>query len=347
MTPIQLDFNKEQYKVDVIPSKIVEMIAVIHILANRSKNEFDDEFIDSLYSRLTNKSKSFLKLISGLNFPGAEFIGFFIHEGIYNDFELFIERISQYSGTDFIYLALDRDISKERIESIKDKEEGFQDFRAELCCNLWKGMDDSVKALIYDTDNYKDSLLHLAKEIYKDDEFNRTIDSFANLYNRSAEDIRQKLLKTTPIDLAREIKGKNVANNRSFSHYYFLPSYFLHEFNITAWNDENETFMLFYSVKTGEKVDHEEIDRVLSIFKSLSDGTRLQILQHLRSEPSYGKKLAEVLKLSTATISRQLEQLRSMNLITEEKSDNFKYFRLNNNEIDKLIKSIQEFFSAK
>jgi DNA-binding transcriptional ArsR family regulator len=208
-----------------------------------------------------------------------------------------------------------------------------------------RGGEAPIRALVYDTKRYRDGLLSLAREVYIDAEFNRIIESLTPFYKKSAEDIRQKLVKTPPLELASEIKGKNVANNQSFKQYYFIPSYFLHDFNISGWEAETSIFMLFYSVNTSERIDHEEIDRFLSLLKSLSDRTRLQILQKLRTAPSYGKKLAEELNLSTASISRQLDQLRTMKLITEEKSDNFKYFRINRNEIDQLIKSIQEFFS--
>lgn len=347
MAPMEMDLNSERYSVEVKPSKIVEMIAAVQVLANRKQIGFASEFTGSLYNRLTTESREFVDFLSGLRFPGVEFFGFLLHEGIYNDFDRFIKKVASYSGTDFIYLAFDRDISRERIERVKNKIEELPEFIAELCCHLWKGNIEPVKALIYDTENHKAKLLKLAKEIYHDNEFVRITDSLSNAYNKSAEDIRQRLLKISPLELANEIKGKNVAMNNTFNQYLFLPSYFMNEFNITAWDHEIGVFMLFYNIGTGEKVDAEEINGLLFNLKSLSDRTRLQILQSLRNKPSYGKKLAEELKLSTASISRQLDQLRSMNLITEEKSDGFKYFKLNSKEIDKLIKSIQEFFSDK
>jgi DNA-binding transcriptional ArsR family regulator len=347
MAPMELDLNSGRYKVDIIPSKTVEMIAAVQILANRNQYEFANDFTASLYNRLTPESRDFIDLLSGLRFPGAEFFGFFQYEGIYNDFDRFIEKISSHSGMDFIYLAFDRDIPRDRIERVKNGEEGLSEFISELCCHLWKGNKEIVKALIFDTENYKVKLLNLAKEIYYDKEFGRITDGLSNAYRQSAEDINQRLMKISPLELAREIKGKKVSAEQSFNRYIFFPSYFMNEFNITAWDCEKGVFMLFYNIKTSDKVDVEEIDRLLSILKSLSDRTRLQILQSLKNTPSYGKKLAEELKLSTASISRQLEQLRSMNLITEERSDGFKYFKLNSKEIDKLIKLVQEFFSTK
>ncbi len=347
MAPMQLDMNRESYMVDIIPSKIVEMIAVIHILANRSRYEFSKKFTDSLYSRLSEKSRSFLELISGINFPGVEFMGFFIYEGIYNDFNLFLEKVSGYEAVDFIYLALDKCTARENIESVMHNRKEYADFRSGLCSDLWKGKDEAVEALLYDTENYKRSLLELAREICSDDEFVKTVEGLEGVYKQSEDELRHKLLGKTPLEFVAEIKGKSFSTLGPFQRYLFFPSYFMREVNIAAWDEDNGNFMLFYNVKIQEKPKDEEIDRFLSVMKSLSDRTRLQILQRLRNEPAYGKLLAEELKLSTATISRQLEQLRSMNLILEEKTDNFKYFKLNWKEIDRLIQSIKEFFSEK
>lgn len=323
------------------------MIAAINILANRRNGAFANELMGHLYGQLSGKNKAFLELISGLAFPGSDFFGFFQHEKIYHDFDLFIEKVSGYHGVDFIYLAVDKEVSKERIEEVRNNKKEFDNFFEELSlqCHLWKGKKEAVDALVYDTADYKEGLIGLAKEIYYNDEFGRVVDSLANTYKQSSEDIQRRLLEKSPLDLAFEIKGKVFSCRQSFARYCFIPSFFLRDGNIASWDET--TFIFFYGVKAGRIVDHEETEKVLSIFKSLSDKTRLQILQYLKDKPAYGKQLAEELKLSTATISRHLDQLRSMNLIIEEKSNNFKYFRLNPQEIDRLLEVIEKFLSAK
>lgn len=345
MAPFQIDLNEEQYKVEIFPSKIAEMIAVMRILVDSRRYESEREFIDRLHKKLTVESINFLNLISGIKFPGADFFGFFLNEGIYHDFDLFIEKISGYHDVDFIYLAFDREISREKIEAARNDRGRFQSLVKELTSSLWQGGTEPIQALVYNTANYKNGLINLAREIYNDEEFSIKVDGLSGVYKQSVEDIRRRLLNKSPLDLAMEIKNKNFTCKSSYARYYFLPTFFLHDLNIAGWNED--IFMLFYNVKDEERVDNEEIDKVLATFKSLSDRTRLQILQHLRSKPSYGKLLAERLKLSTATISRHLEQLRAMDLIVEEKTDNYKYFKLNKREIDGLLKNIQEFLSEK
>jgi DNA-binding transcriptional ArsR family regulator len=347
MAPIELDLNSEQSMVDVIPSKLAEMMAVIQLLANRKQYAFENEFAEALYGRLTDGSKAFVDSLEGLRFPGVEFFGFFMQERNFHDFDRFIKSIEAYSLSDFLYYAFDRDASREQVEAVLHGKMELSDFISAFCCHLWKGNEGPLKALLFDTENYRGKLLKLAGEIYRDAGFEKATENLAYAYRQATEDIRRRLQKLPPMELAMEIKGKSRAPDRFYRQYYFIPSYFMNEFNVTAWDEDKGIFILFYNIKTSEKVDMEEIDGILSILKSLSDRTRLQILQSLRKKPSYGKKLAEELKLSTASISRQLDQLRSMNLITEEKSDGFKYFRLNSREIDKLVHSVQEFFSTK
>lgn len=345
MPILQIDISEEQPKIEVMPSVIIEVASFVHLLANREKYDFERDFANRIYGKLSGGSQRFLEIVAGMKFSGCDLLGFFMSEGVYADFDLFAERVSGYSGVEFIYRALDREIPVKRLEEVVSDRSGFEAFLGEIEHQMWVSNTKQIEALIYDTETYKKGLVGLIREIYADEEFRSKVSSLSEVYRQSIEDIRKRLLNKNPYELVNEIKGWNKSIGSQFREYYFFPSYFLYNHNIVSWY--GKTFTLFYSAKFVEKVNNMEVDAVLSIFKSLSDKTRLQILQLLRIEPLYGKLLAEKLDLSGATISRHLDQLKSLNLVIEEKSDNYKYFKLNQEEIENVLGRIQTFLSSK
>lgn len=79
--------------------------------------------------------------------------------------------------------------------------------------------------------------------------------------------------------------------------------------------------------------------------KVLGDRTRLDILRLLSDGPSYGKAIAERLELTTATVSRQLDQLKEAGLVVEEKADasNVKLVHLRKEAVTELFGTFQGF----
>lgn len=344
MSILQIDISEEQPKIEVKPSIIIEVVSFVNLLANREKYDFEKELVNRVYEKLSSRSRRFVELVKGMSFSGCDLIGFFMSEEIYFDFDLFMEKVLDYSGTEFIYRAFDREFTVERLEEVKGDRNRFQDFLDSVASLMWKTNARQIEALLYDTEKYKEGLVGLVREIYGNEDFRNKVSGLTEVYRQSIEDVRQRLLIKSPIELVKEIKGWSKSIDSKFEQYYFFPTYFIYNHNIISWYDK--TFTLFYNAKFVEKVNSKEVDTVLSIFKSLSDKTRLQILQLLRIEPLYGKQLAERLNLSGATISRHLDQLKSLNLVAEEKSDNYKYFRLNKEEIGNIVDRIQTFLSS-
>ncbi len=65
-----------------------------------------------------------------------------------------------------------------------------------------------------------------------------------------------------------------------------------------------------------------EVGNELAEFlKVLGDKTRMDILRLLCCGPSYGKEIAASLHLTTATVSRHLDQLKAAGVVREDRAD--------------------------
>ena len=87
-----------------------------------------------------------------------------------------------------------------------------------------------------------------------------------------------------------------------------------------------------------------ETRRILIEFlKVLADQTRLDILQMLQNKRRSSSEIQNALDKSQSTISQHLKSLNGLNLITYDRINNIKYYRISNDEIFKLLIEIKSF----
>lgn len=72
-------------------------------------------------------------------------------------------------------------------------------------------------------------------------------------------------------------------------------------------------------------------------FKALSDPTRRQILQLLRSGSKSAGEIGEQFGLTGATISHHLNVLKSADLVTDQKEGRFIYYTLNTSVVEDIL----------
>lgn len=87
---------------------------------------------------------------------------------------------------------------------------------------------------------------------------------------------------------------------------------------------------------------------VLSPLSALADETRLHILELLATHQElFAQELITKLELSQPTVSRQLKQLRSANLITEQRgNDANKSYQLNRETVERLFHTLMQLLST-
>jgi ArsR family transcriptional regulator len=82
------------------------------------------------------------------------------------------------------------------------------------------------------------------------------------------------------------------------------------------------------------------MNQLTSIYKTLSDETRLRILMLLYQEDLCVCQLSGILDASQPKISKNLSKLRDMNFVVDTRRDKFVYYALNK-EQSALIKTLK------
>ncbi|MBQ1720651.1 MAG: winged helix-turn-helix transcriptional regulator, partial [Lachnospiraceae bacterium] len=83
-------------------------------------------------------------------------------------------------------------------------------------------------------------------------------------------------------------------------------------------------------------------EKALAMLKLLADKSKFQILSATVDTPAYGSELANMLGLTTATISHHTTALLDQNLLSLEKVDTKIYYRTNPVMIRALIQYLQD-----
>lgn len=114
---------------------------------------------------------------------------------------------------------------------------------------------------------------------------------------------------------------------------------------------ERDVFRLGYFFSTMENVEiltnprgrePDEKEYLIQALKCLADKSKLEILLALRKKRMYGSELAEMLHLTTATVSHHMNTLIVLKLVFVEKEENKSYYRVNQRELEKVLELMKE-----
>lgn len=85
--------------------------------------------------------------------------------------------------------------------------------------------------------------------------------------------------------------------------------------------------------------------RLFRVIRALGDASKFEILRLLGDEPRYGQQLAELLDISTATISHHMAQLIELEIVKMERDANRVYYSLNNETLHAVVSDFAKTFS--
>jgi ArsR family transcriptional regulator, arsenate/arsenite/antimonite-responsive transcriptional repressor len=86
----------------------------------------------------------------------------------------------------------------------------------------------------------------------------------------------------------------------------------------------------------------EEMKLLVVIGRALADPTRIRILGLLAERPMYGQELAKVLDVKPPTVSHHIAPLVNAGLVHVRRENNFHYYELDNDGIQRLAESTQQ-----
>lgn len=84
-----------------------------------------------------------------------------------------------------------------------------------------------------------------------------------------------------------------------------------------------------------------DLDSIAATLKFLGDRKRLEILQRLDREPSYGMELADSLGMDSGNMSRTLSQLHSRGFLRQEREDSRLYYQTDRESLISFLKMVE------
>lgn len=341
--PLAMDNNTKAPVIQVKSSITIELIAAIQYLADRSHHKFPEKLGKTLLNNLSSDSQRMLKLLSGMRLQGLELFEFVIKERAFDDVVLLVQRIKKYDDISFIYTLLGEVLDHNQVREImSDREKLLQ--LAEEKPVLFNDNTKGFEQLFYNTRQFKNGIVNLVKEMNNSTLRNK-IDSLREDYSKQEEKVKAKLAEKAPMEVTHEIAQRKFKRVLDFKEFFFIPSYFISPHKIRVYC--NEAQMIVFELEQRESTSDQIGDGVSQVFKIISDRTRLEILRSIIKEPTYGKLLAERMNLTTATISHHIDVLKSINLVSEKRIKNIKYFEANDEEIRKLFETGIEYLFGK
>ena len=86
-----------------------------------------------------------------------------------------------------------------------------------------------------------------------------------------------------------------------------------------------------------EAIPDRDVDRIVLIYKALSDRTRLRIVMALRGGEMCVCDLAALLNLSESAVSHQIRRLKDLALVKSRREGQVLYYSLDDHHVDELI----------
>lgn len=343
--PVEMDKRYKKEEIYVKTSPVFELINAFHVLVLPEHHGFLKPWADNIRQRLTDEEIDVLDLLSRAYGQGCEMNGCVFDIGEFDSCDRFLNKFGEYEITDFLYSFLEENVGRDKIKECMDSpRDSFEILRNLL--GDWMGTREIIVcASIIDRryDIHK-CILSMLSKIYSKD-FIDIIKSQEKNYELQVQSALDRLKSVQPLDLAQEIMGKKFARISNYSKYYFIPSYFLYPHNIRVFNDD--ILVQIFSYGHDESFLENKLEEISSCLQVVSDKTRLKILRLLISGKSYGKVIASRLNLTTATISHHLDILKEAGLVTEERTENVKYFIYNEGRVEEIMQALQDYLYNK
>lgn len=328
----------------VIFSPVLELIFASNLVHSSDPllMGFDLDWKRRQREELGPEAQAYLDFASGgLDWATLSLCDYLPITGNYEQWAGFEAYVQAEPIDDFLHILLNQDIPYEEIPKLRRQPERAARWLDQLSCYSRMKPEAAVR-IFSDPEAFRTRLLaYVAAN--RTTSFERRLAELQARYESRMTLVRERIKGKDPIAAAEELSKKPFRWSRNFRTYTFIPSHFLGRKHLYAWGDGN--FLLAFSLAQTDDAPTQQSRELSDRMKVLGDRTRLDILHLLSEGPSYGKVIAERLELTTATVSRQLDQLKEAGLVKEDRADasNVKLVHLQKEAVTALFGSFQDF----
>lgn len=330
-----------RHQLKIHTSRVIEVLSLISAL---TKPEYHDAVIDlHSFSDIKRQFQDEFKALAEFDSFQFSWLEFMLIISEREQIDVFFDKI----------LALDRPTQLQYffgsmidLDEAKAASQDITLFNKQLQQLSMYPSSSAVEAL-WHFDQWAERFKTLAIALNDHPEFNRQLNTSAyeELSDALCLQFKEGTQDRHPISYAQELMGKPFWNIADYKYYEFIPVHFISPYRMRLM--DSDTMIYVNSLHRSPQLELTTAEELADILKLLSDPNRLKMLQMLYMKPMYGKEIAEVLELTTATVSHHLENLRQRGLVQIEQVKQIKYFSANLPRVRTLLQAVEHFIRTK
>lgn len=336
--PMEIYGENNEPIINTFSSPVIELVCAVYLLSDASRHRFEAKWAEEILSKLDKQSREGLEIIKQFPAGGIELLNFVLDSGELTDMNAFLKHIQDIDIVDFFFYILNEQVERTTISKafMEVKERYKIQEKAK-----WLIDDSKLMVFFQDYENIRAKTVYLLDAIMKSG-FEKKLQSIQEKIDAGAEHINSYIGKDTIDSVLEKISGRPRKFFIGFKEYYIIPSYFVSPRFIRVFSGD-KLYIVFDCRITGEKAQ-AMLDELSNILKIIDDKSRLEILKILLNSKSYGKAIADIVGISTPTVSHHLDILKQAGFVKEEKIRNIKYFYADKEKLKKVIEDLDKYF---
>lgn len=303
---------------EVFPSLSAELLFAANLAASTPglRTGVADGWVERQRAEMDPRALD-LAGVAGTWWPTWGLIDFLAWNRQFHDPQAFLHDIAQAPIERYVELLFNGDVNASEVQTFLSRPQEGADL-SRVLCSFSESTPEVRLALFRDPEAHRRALLRLV-EAADTPWFRSTWDQWKGSSRPFVKTIEQRLTTEDPMELAQSLRRKNISGVGRFERYTFIPSRLVGHRHIRSW--AGGQILFFLQEGSLEAASDETGAELADFLKILGDRTRMDILHLLSRGPSFGKQIAASLGLTTATVSRHLDQLKAAGLVREERAD--------------------------
>jgi len=337
------DADTPRTRSEVFPSLTAELIFAANLAASvTDRTGVDPGWVRKQREQLPLRARQDLSRFDGFWWPTMGLVDFLCWNGLFHDPEDFLQDIAKIPIERFLSVLSNDDLTLDQVSELIADPSAARNL-GDRISRFTFGDADHLEALFRDPEGHREALLNLVRS--SDTALFR--ESFSLLVSQADSTIKtleRRLTTEDPVAVAASLREKRMHGPSTYGLVTFVPSRLIGHRHIQSWGNDHAIFFLQLGI-SGLVGPNETGTELAEFLKVLSDKTRMDILRLLCCGPSFGKEIASSLGLTTATVSRHLDQLKAAGLVREDRADanNVKRLRYVPESLDEQLERLKTY----
>jgi DNA-binding transcriptional ArsR family regulator len=336
--PMEIYGENNEPIINIFYSPVIELICTVHLLTDDAHHQYEMKWAEETLASFDEVDKRALEIIKLFPANGIELLNFVLDSGELLNMEAFLKHIENIDVVDFFFYILNEEIEKSRISRAFVEVKERYKIQEKL---KWLIDDEQLMIFFQNYNDIKEKTVHLLNTLIKNG-FAQKLSKSRERMEEGIEYIKSYLGKDSIDSVLEKISGRPRKGFAGFREYNIIPSYFVSPRFIRIFSGDR-LFVVFDCRVTRDKTQ-AMLDELSAILKVIDDKSRLEILKILVNSKSYGKAIADVVGISTPTVSHHLDILKQAGFVKEEKIRNIKYFYADKEKLKKVIEDLNKYF---